>query len=647
MPGPGGRGRTPGGSGVPANRRSVPPPRGRTGRVVSEPNRSRVPNPQPRAPQPRRAAPLRTDSTRFALGRMLLVLALIAAGLKLVQIQGLEAAELQVQSRKQRVVELAITAERGPILDRNGDALAFSVQVKALSARPTVMTDELREAGIDPETRKREMAAFMAATLGPPLLEQQLLELLSSDRKFVYLAHDVEPGKARQITEKYPQIGSEDRELRMYPGGELAANLIGVANWRMDEQQLRGLAGLENSRDSLLAGRNGRRLVDTAANSDAIIPGSERGVQPAVPGGGLQLTIDADLQYTLQQQLAAAVSASGAKGASAVVLDAKTAQVYALANDSTFDPSDRSSFEPDKMGNPAIAAPFEPGSVNKVVTAAAAIEYGLVTPDTVLEVPSSIRFADRVIRDAWSHGSINLTFTGVLGKSSNVGTLMTAKQVGEDRYADMLSRFGLGQGTEVGLPGESAGRVPPRSEWSGSTFGNLPIGQGLSMTVLQMAGMYQTIANDGVRVPPRIVAAEIDANGQRVEAPRPAGIRVVSEPTARTVRDMLRSVVQDEPGQRGTAPSAALNGYQVAGKTGTGQQPDPACGCYSDDRHWITFAGMFPADAPRFVIGIVLDAPSRGTSAGPVFHDIASYLAQRYQVPLSPTPAPIMQLQIR
>jgi len=167
------------------------------------------------------------------------------------------------------------------------------------------------------------------------------------------------------------------------------------------------------------------------------------------------------------------------------------------------------------------------------------------------------------------------------------------------------------------------------------------------MTVLQMAGMYQAIANDGVRVPPRIVAAEIAPDGRRVEAPRPDGVRVVSAETAHTVRDMLRAVVQDAPGQRGTGVPAALAGYQVAGKTGTAQQSDPRCGCYSDSRYWITFAGMFPADNPRFVVGIVLDAPKSGGSAAPLFHDMASYLAQRYQVPLSPEPSPVVQLQLK
>jgi cell division protein FtsI (penicillin-binding protein 3) len=577
-------------------------------------------------------------------GRAVLIVALVAAGMKLVQVQGIEAATLQQESAKQRVVKQTIIAERGPITDRNGEPLAFSVRVQALSAQPNRITKDQSAVGKDPDAHKQAMAHKIKEVLGDAVDEQDLLAKLRSDRSFVYLVDDVEPGKAREIVKDFPEIATEERELRRYPGGSLAANVIGVANWRADERKLRGLAGLETSRDSLLAGTDGRRVVDTAAGSDAVIPGSERGVVPAVPGSGLQLTLDADLQYTVQQLLADYTAKTGADGASAVVLDAKTAEVYALANDRGFDPADRSTFEPEHMGNPAVSEPYEPGSVNKVVTIATAIEDGIMAPDTVLQVPGSLRVADRTIHDAWNHGTIKLTFTGVLAKSSNVGTLMTAQKIGEDRYAEMLAKFGLGERTDVGLPGESAGRVPQRSEWSGSTFGNLPIGQGLSMTVLQMAGMYQAIANDGVRVPPRIVAAEIGPDGQRVSAPRPEGVRVVSEQTAHTVRDMLRAVTQDAPGQRGTGVPAALAGYQVAGKTGTAQQPDPRCGCYSDSRYWITFAGMFPADAPRFVVGIMLNAPKSNMTAAPIFHDIASYLAQRFNIPLSKEQSPIVPL---
>ena len=597
----------------------------------------------------RRPAPhLSGASTRvrLAVGRAVLVVALVVTGLRLVQVQGLQAEELSVKAAGQRTTEQLLPAERGTITDRNGTPLAFSVAARSLYAMPNRITIEQRRAGRDPDEHKKAMARRVAEVLGPPVTEREVLSKLRSDRTVVLLAPVVEPALARAIQKDFPEISDEHREVRRYPGGELAANVLGVANWRSDEQKVRGLVGLENHADTVLAGTDGSRVVDTAEGSDTVIPGSARAVRPPVPGASLELTLDADLQYVVQQLTEDFARRHGARSASVVVIDSQTGEVRAMANGKTFDPNDLAEADPDHLGNPAVSAPFEPGSVNKIVTAAAAIEYGLVEPDSVLQVPGQIEIADRTVQDAWPHGTLDMTFTGVLAKSSNVGTLLTAQRVGEQHFVQMLDRFGLGERSGVGLPGESGGRVPPREQWSGSTFANLPIGQGLSMTVLQMAGMYQAIANDGVRVPPRIISAEIAPAGGRTEIPQPDGVRVVSPGTASTVRGMLRAVVQDEPGQRGTGPAAALAGYQVAAKTGTAQQVDSECGCYSNSKYWITFAGILPADHPRFVVGIVLNAPPGDTSAAPLFHDIASYLVQRYSIPLSAEPSPIATLTL-
>ncbi len=608
-----------------------------------------------RAPGARPAAGRRRSATRCAGattharlvgGRAVLVMALVLAGLKLVQVQGLRAEELSAKAAGQRTTVQTLPAERGTITDRDGTPLVFSVEARSLYAMPRRIVAEQLAVGNDPDAHKAAMANRVAEVLGPPVTEQQVLAELHRDETVVRLAAVVEPSQARAIQKDFPEISAEYREVRQYPGGELAANVLGVANWRADEQRVRGLIGLENYADTLLAGADGTRVVDTAEGSDTVIPGSERAVRPPVPGSDLELTLDADLQYVVQQLTEAEVARTGADGGSVVVLDAKTGEVRAMANGATFDPNRLGEADSDHLGNPAVSAPFEPGSVNKVVTAAAAIEHGVVEPGTVPHVPGELEVADRTISDAWSHGVIDLTFTGVVAMSSNVGTLLTAQRVGEERFVRMLDLLGLGEPTGVGLPAESAGRVPPREQWSGTTFANLPIGQGLSMTVLQMAGMYQTIANDGVRVPPRIVSAEVAADGSRSETARPEGVRVVSPETARTVRDMLRAVVQDERGQRGTAPEAAVDGYQIAAKTGTAQQVDPGCECYSNSKYWTTFAGILPADHPQYVIGIVLDAPPGGDSAAPLFHDIASWIAQRYSIPLSSEPSPVVELRL-
>lgn len=591
---------------------------------------------------------------RLRVAHVLLVGLLVITTGKLIHVQAFEASALSEQSEKQRVDRQSVPAERGAISDRNGSVLAFSGESEQLYANPKMLTEELKESRAEdpsapePAEYKREIARFIPKVVNNQITEREVLDALFKDAQFTYFGDPIEPGKARRITEQYPQIGSEYRATREYPAGEVGADIVGGANWRMDERKVRGQLGLESALDDKLSGRDGVQIADTArGSSNLVIPGTERELEPAVPGSDVGLTVDSDLQFVVQQKLADYVERTEADGGSAVVLDAKTGEVHALANDKTFNPNAERWGE--NLGNPAVTNAFEPGSVNKLITAAGAIEHDIVDPETVLQVPGQIEVADRTVSDSWPHGTIPLTFTGVLGKSSNVGTLMAARKLGQERFNDLAHKFGVGERTDIGLPGESGGSLPPQEEWSGSTFANLPIGQGLSMTVLQMAGMYQAIANDGVRVPPRIIDAETRPDGTRAERPRPEGTRVVSQETAKTIRGMLRGVVQDAPGQEGSGPDAALPGYQVAGKTGTAQQVDPECGCYSNSDHWITFAGMLPADDPRFVVGVMLDAPSSGTeeasSAAPLFHDIAAYLAQNHRLPLSSEPAPVQTLQ--
>nr|CEL16885.1 Cell division protein FtsI [Peptidoglycan synthetase] [Kibdelosporangium sp. MJ126-NF4]CTQ91886.1 Cell division protein FtsI [Peptidoglycan synthetase] (EC 2.4.1.129) [Kibdelosporangium sp. MJ126-NF4] len=598
---------------------------------------------------------------RIVTVRFVLIAALIAAGVKLIQVQGIEASALSDRADKQRAKNIPIPAKRGDILDRNGVKLAFSVETRTLAWTPKSVKKEYeKNPKLDYETRIKDVAATMKAVLGSQVDENDLLTKLRSD-SYSVLARDVLPAQEREIRKKFPEVYSEAQSRREYPGGALASNIIGYANWRSDgeisKHNVHGLFGMENDRDAELAGEAGSQTVDTAEGAEGVvIPGSERNVRQAKDGADIQLTIDADVQYNVQQKLAAYVAQNRASGGTVVVMDAKTSEVYALANDKSFDPKNPQGpngyKNPQVTGNPAVSNPYEPGSVNKVVTASAAIEDGITKPEDTHRVPGSHKVADRTVEDAWKHGTLTMTTTGIFAKSSNVGTLLLAEQVGQNRYAEMLKKFGLGQKTGVGLPGESAGQVPDVKQWSGSTFGNLPIGQGLSMTVLQMTGMYQTIANNGVRVPPRIIKSTIDRDSTRHEEPRPEGVRVVSDQTATTVRDMLRAVVQKAPNQQsGTGVAAALPGFQISGKTGTAQQTDPKTKIYSDQLYWITFAGIVPADNPRFVVGIMIDKPDYygaefGKTAAPLFHDIASYLAQRYNLPLSAEQAPIVPLTV-
>jgi len=591
---------------------------------------------------------------RYRVGNVVIFLALLLAAAQLFNLQVPQAAGLRAQSAGQLKVTDIEKAVRGSVVDRNMDKLAFTTEARALTFQPVKVRKELAEAkqkspkAPDPDQRLMEIARDISGKLNNSPDYASVLKKLRSNETFVYLARAVDPGIASAISKKFPEVGAERQDIRQYPGGSLAANVVGGIDW-----DGHGLMGLEESMDSVLAGTDGSVTYDRGSDG-VVIPGSYRNRHDAVDGETVELTLDNDIQYYVQQQVQLARDASGARNVSAVVLDAKTGQVLAMANDNTFDPSQDIGRQSDKqIGNLAVTSPFEPGSVNKVVTAASVIEFGLSDPGEVLSVPGSIDMGGVNIRDAWGHGVMPYTTTGVFGKSSNVGTLMLAQRVGPERYYEMLGKFGLGQRTNVGLPGESAGIVPSIDQWSGSTFSNLPIGQGLSMTLLQMTGMYQAIANDGIRIPPRIVKATIAADGSRTEEPAPNGIRVVSPETAGTVRNILRAVVQRDPmgTQQGTGPAAAVDGYQVAGKTGTAQQINPGCGCYYDDVYWITFAGMAPVNDPRYVIGIMMDAPSRnadgtpGHSAAPLFHNLAGWLLQRENVPLSPDPGPPLTLQ--
>lgn len=591
---------------------------------------------------------------RYRVGNVVILLALLVAAAQLFSLQVPRAAGLRDQAASQLKVTDVEQAVRGALVDRNFEKLAFTIEARALTFQPVKIRKQLADAkqksssAPDPERRLVDIAREVATRLDNKPDYATVLKKLRGSETFVYLARAVDPGIANAITKKFPEVGAERQDLRQYPGGSLAANMVGGIDW-----DGHGLLGLEDSMDSILAGSDGSITYDRGSDG-VVIPGSYRNRHSAVNGSTVQLTLDDDIQFYVQQQVQLAKNVSGARDVSAVVLDAKTGEVLAMANDNTFDPSQDIGRQSNRqIGNLPVTSPFEPGSVNKIVIASSVIEEGLSNPDEVLSVPGSIGMGGVNIKDAWSHGVLPLTTTGVFGKSSNVGTLMLAQRVGPERFYEMLGKFGLGQRTNVGLPGESAGIVPPIDQWSGSTFSNLPIGQGLSMTLLQMTGMYQAIANDGVRIPPRIVKSTIAADGSRTDEQRPSGIQVVSPETARSVRNMLRAVVQRDPMgvQQGTGPTAGVEGYQVAGKTGTAQQINAACGCYYDDVYWITFAGIAPVDDPRYAVGIMMNAPVRnadgtpGHSAAPLFQSIVSWLMQRENVPLSPDPGPPLTLQ--
>ncbi|MDU3165033.1 MAG: penicillin-binding protein 2 [Corynebacterium sp.] len=566
-------------------------------------------------------------------------------------------------------------ARRGEILDRDGQRLAYTMKSRSLTVSPTRLRDELKDKaeieaqndgsteGMDDKKLDSFLNQKMEETLKdmaegiPKMIEdsgastskvekEDILNKLKADTQYEVLVRNVDPDVAVEISNKYHGVAADRQDIRQYPNGAIGENVVGKVS--MDGH---GQFGFEAARDTELTGIDGQSTEDVSADGQ-VIPGTLRDVVDTVDGRDVTLTLDLDLQTYVQQKLEKAKANSKASGAEAVVLDAATGQVLAMANTDTVDPNKNIEDQLDEgkdFENHSVSHPYEPGSVAKVVTAAAALQEGVTTPDEVHQVPGSIDMAGVTVNDAWQHGTEPYTTTGIFGKSSNVGTLMLADKLGQEKYAKYLEKFGLGNTTGVELPNESAGSVPDLEQWSGGTFANLPIGQGQSWTTLQMASVYQTLANGGERIEPRIIDSVKGPDGKEEKLEEPKKTQVISPETAKTTVDMFRAVFQDDDAglQNGTAGNAQLKGYQLSGKTGTAQKVDPNTGAYSNSAYWITFAGIAPADDPRFVVAVMLDEPKSGVednggggqSAAPIFRDIASWLLNRDNIPTS-KPAP-------
>ncbi|MFL6094894.1 MAG: peptidoglycan D,D-transpeptidase FtsI family protein, partial [Blastococcus sp.] len=405
-----------------------------------------------------------------------------------------------------------------------------------------------------------------------------------------------------------------------------------------------GLAGIERKFQGQLAGTDGHRRVEVGSGGNPIPSGIDEST-PATDGDTVKLTLDQDLQYVTDQRLGAACQDGATTRGSAVVLDVHTGHVVAMGSCPGYDPGHYSKTDPDLLGNPVVSDVFEPGSVMKGVTLSAALEEGKAKPDTVLSVNGHIQAGDKVVTDAHDHEPKNWTVTGILAKSSNVGAIMLAREVGDQKLEHYLRAFGLGKKTGIELPGESAGILQDSADWTASRAANVPIGQGVSVTTLQMASIYQTIANGGVRIEPRLVDSVTGPGGRGVDAPAPESTRVISEDTAKKMAYMLEAVV----GPGGTAPLGQIEGFRVAGKTGTAQRANPACNCYQGGGYVTTFVGFAPADDPQYVVAVDLERPSSdaegGQVAAPVFADIMRYALTAGGVVPSGTPRPDFVLE--
>ena len=566
---------------------------------------------------------------------VLAVLALMAG--RLVQLQGLQATAYADQAEQQRLRTTVLHADRGQVLARDGSALAVSTSARAIYAEPqTIARSVCPHKGLKPCT-PGEIATALAPVLH--LDQAALTATLSSKRKFVYLARALEPAVGKQVQAlNLPGIGILVESRRLHPGGPLAANIVGFT-----DVEGKGAAGVEFGWQQQLAGIDGKTTAEVDKAGRVIPTGLGRKQQP-VAGRDVELTIDRDLQWEAQRLLAAQVAATGASDGTVVTMDVRTGQVLALATAPTFNPDNRAGVSSEAMGNKAISEAYEPGSVNKVITAAAALQAGVVTPDSVITVPPTYQVGAHTVHDAEQHGLEHLTFAGVLAKSSNIGTVQVAQRVGPQGIYDMLRAFGFGEHTGLGLPGESRGVIPTPATWSGSSIATIPIGQGVSANAVQVASVYATVANGGVRVAPNIVRAVRDAAGHLVPVPDPATRRVISPEVAAQLQMMLEGVISDQ----GTAPLAAIAGYRVAGKTGTAQR---VVGGRYDGSYTSSFVGFAPADAPRLVTAVVLQGTGTrgyfgGQVAAPVFSTVMSFALRSMSIPPTGTRPPVLRLSV-
>lgn len=543
---------------------------------------------------------------RNRAGLILLVTLLVVVVGRLAVVQGVDGAAYASAASQDRLRTYPIAAIRGEIQDREGRPFAYTVDAFRVVADPTVVGDPARSA--------------LALTTVLDLPVRELTEKLSAQGRYVELAAQVPPETADAVEELgLPGVFLEDDPVRLYPTGAVGGQVVGFVG-----REGTGLAGIEQHYEDVLAGTPGTRRVEVGSGGNPI---PSRGIDeslPATDGSDVRLTIDQDLQYVLEQRLAQACADGATTRASAVVQDVRTGEVVAMGSCPGYDPA-RYSETPDRLGNPIVSDVFEPGSVMKAVTLAAAVEEGKATPEKPLTVNGHIEAGDHVVTDAHDHAPIDWTVTGILAKSSNVGTIMLAREVGDEKLEQYLRAFGIGSRTGIELPGESAGILQDADDWSRIRAANVAIGQGVSVTTLQMASVYQAIANGGVRIEPRVVRSVTAPDGQVRPADEPERTRVVSEATADAMAYMLEAVV----GPGGTAPLGQIEGFRVAGKTGTAQRVNPETGNYTGGGYFTTFVGFAPADDPQYVVAVDLERPTSsaegGQVAAPVFRDILRY----------------------
>jgi cell division protein FtsI (penicillin-binding protein 3) len=539
---------------------------------------------------------------------LLAVLTIAFAGLLLraTWLQGVRAESLSRLGRTQHREAVTVPAGRGTIYDCKGVQLALGERATTVYANPMQVPNP------------RRAAVAVERTLG---LDADRIYPLLADRTrgFVYVARQADPAQAAALQRrKLPGFGFYAEERRNYPQRTVAAQVLGYVG--IDGN---GLAGLELQFDEELAGRPGKETVVKDPSGRVIEVERER---REVPGRDVHLTLDHSIQANAEEVLRDTVRKWSAKSASAIVLDPRTGSILAMAVQPGYDANRYPSVARDLQRNRTVTDTYEPGSTYKLITVAGALSERIVAPSTRFTLPYELQVADRVIHDAEERDTVNYSVAQILAHSSNIGAIKLAELLGKTRLSSWISRFGFGKTTGIDFPGESPGIVLPPAKWSGSTIGNVPIGQGIAVTPVQMAAAYGAVANGGVWSRPHLVD-HVEGGGR----PSLYRRRLVSAPIASQLMTMMKDVVAE-----GTGQYAAISGYQVAGKTGTAQKPD-ADGGYATGRYVASFVGIVPASRPRLVVLVTVDEPRGaiwgGVVAAPAFQQIARFDLQYLEVP--------------
>lgn len=571
-----------------------------------------------------RPIPLGDFSKRGAILLVVTAIVLTLFAGRLVELQVFRGQSLASAALDQRLRTAEIPAQRGAILDAAGDPLAVTVEARNVTADQTLIDD--------PSTT----AARLAPILG--LDATELTARLTGDRRFVYVAKMITPETWNRVADlDVPGIFSEVTSRRLYPGGELAANIVGFVG-----AEGTGMGGIEYALDKELSGVAGSQTYEKGPGG-RVIPTANVDRIDAQPGMDVQLTIDRDIQFVAQEAIAEAVRSARAASGTVVVMEVTTGRILAMATAPTFDANKPGASPAENRGNRALTDVFEPGSTGKVITLSAVVNEGAANPYTVLKVPGQIRRGDKVFKDHFDHGQLRLTLSGVMAKSSNIGTILAAERIGKNKLYKYAKKFGVGEETGTDFPAEGDGYIPPVENWSPTSLPTIAFGQGLSVNAVQAANVFATVGNGGIRQDARVVDAVISPSGEVIPAQPQKKVRVISDVAAQQILAMLETVV----GDGGTAPMAKIPGYRVGGKTGTAQYVDPRCGCYNGDVV-ASFIGVAPIDNPQLVVAVFLSQPRNGRYGGqlggPVFKRVMTYSLQARQIPPTGTRAPGLPL---